>query len=244
MSTAGARSSSSTRCTGSAAPNKTCCCRSSKKDSSCSSARLPRTRSSRSPARCSRAARCSVSNRSTTPTLEELAHRALADAERGPRRRADRDRRRRARTPRDTQRRRRAPPAHRARSRAHARRRGRPRRRSRSTTPKPRSRCAASRYGDDEHYDVVSAFIKSIRGSDPDAGLYWLARMIEAGEDARFIARRLVILASEDIGLADPQALLVADAAAQRSSSSGFPRRRSTSRTRCSTSRSRRSRTA
>ena len=51
------------------------------------------------------------------------------------------------------------------------------------------------RYGDDEHYDIISAFIKSIRGSDPDAGLYWLARMLEAGEDARFIARRLVILA-------------------------------------------------
>ena len=62
----------------------------------------------------------------------------------------------------------------------------------------------ALRYGDDEHYDVVSAFIKSIRGSDVDAGLYWLARMLEAGEDARFIARRLVILASEDVGMADP----------------------------------------
>ena len=58
----------------------------------------------------------------------------------------------------------------------------------------------ALRYGRDEHYDVITAFIKSIRGSDPDAGLYWLARMLEAGEDARFIARRLVILASEDIG--------------------------------------------
>src|SRR4051812_17723144 len=69
-------------------------------------------------------------------------------------------------------------------------------------------------YGDDEHYDIVSAFIKSIRGSDPDAGVYWLARMLEAGEDARFIARRLVILASEDVGLADPQSLLVANAAA------------------------------
>src|SRR5262249_33462123 len=68
------------------------------------------------------------------------------------------------------------------------------------------------KYGDDEHYDIVSAFIKSIRGSDPDAGLYWLARMLDAGEDARFIARRLVILASEDVGLADPQAILVADA--------------------------------
>ena len=59
-------------------------------------------------------------------------------------------------------------------------------------------------YGEDDHYDQVSAFIKSVRGSDPDAGLYWLARMLEAGEDARFIARRLVILASEDIGEADP----------------------------------------
>lgn len=60
------------------------------------------------------------------------------------------------------------------------------------------------------HYDVISAFIKSIRGSDPDAALYWLARMIHAGEDAKFIARRMVILASEDIGNADPQALVVA----------------------------------
>ena len=70
-------------------------------------------------------------------------------------------------------------------------------------------------YGEDDHYDQVSAFIKSMRGSDPDAGLYWLARMLEAGEDARFIARRLVILASEDIGEADPLALVVADAAAR-----------------------------
>jgi putative ATPase len=79
------------------------------------------------------------------------------------------------------------------------------------------------RYGDDEHYDVVSAFIKSIRGSDPDAGLYWLARMLEAGEDARFIARRLVILASEDVGMADPLALVVADAAARAVEFVGLP---------------------
>ena len=71
------------------------------------------------------------------------------------------------------------------------------------------------RYGEDEHYDVISAFIKSIRGSDPDAGLYWLARMLEAGEDARYIARRLVILASEDVGMADSMGLVVADAAAR-----------------------------
>ncbi len=81
----------------------------------------------------------------------------------------------------------------------------------------------ALRYGRDEHYDVVSAFIKSIRGSDPDAGLYWLAHMLEAGEDARFIARRLVILASEDIGVANSQALLIADAAARAVEFVGLP---------------------
>jgi len=81
----------------------------------------------------------------------------------------------------------------------------------------------AMRYGRDEHYDVISAFIKSIRGSDPDAGLWWLATMLEAGEDARFIARRLVILASEDIGMADPMALLVAEAAAQAVDHVGLP---------------------
>jgi putative ATPase len=81
----------------------------------------------------------------------------------------------------------------------------------------------ALRYGADEHYDVLSAFIKSIRGSDPDAGLYWLARMLEAGEDPRLIARRLVILASEDVGLADPLSLLVADAAARAVEFVGLP---------------------
>ncbi|MBV8462390.1 MAG: replication-associated recombination protein A, partial [Acidimicrobiales bacterium] len=78
-------------------------------------------------------------------------------------------------------------------------------------------------YGESEHYDQVSAFIKSIRGSDPDAGLYWLARMLEAVEDARFIARRLVILASEDVGLAEPMALVVADAAARAVEFVGLP---------------------
>ena len=77
--------------------------------------------------------------------------------------------------------------------------------------------------GPDAHYDQVSALIKSIRGSDPDAGLYWLARMLEGGEDARFIARRLVILASEDVGLADPLALVVADAAARAVEFVGLP---------------------
>ena len=81
----------------------------------------------------------------------------------------------------------------------------------------------ALRYGDDEHYDIISAFIKSIRGSDVDAGLYWLARMLEAGEDARFIARRLVILASEDVGLADSQALPIATAAAHAVEYVGLP---------------------
>ena len=81
----------------------------------------------------------------------------------------------------------------------------------------------AVRYGRDEHYDVISAFIKSIRGSDADAGVYWLARMLEAGEDARFIARRLVILASEDVGLADPMALVVATAAAHAVEYVGLP---------------------
>jgi len=75
----------------------------------------------------------------------------------------------------------------------------------------------------DQHYDISSALIKSIRGSDVDAGLHYLARMIEAGEDPRFIARRLVILASEDIGMADPQSLQVAVAAAQAVQLIGMP---------------------
>ena len=75
----------------------------------------------------------------------------------------------------------------------------------------------------DEHYDVISAFIKSIRGSDADAALHYLARMIEAGEDPRFIARRIIISASEDIGLADPQALVIAVAAADAVQFIGMP---------------------
>ncbi len=78
----------------------------------------------------------------------------------------------------------------------------------------------------DAHYDVISAFIKSIRGSDPDAALFWLARMIEAGEDPRFIARRMIVHASEDVGLADPRALLVAVAAAQAVEHVGLPEAR------------------
>ena len=75
----------------------------------------------------------------------------------------------------------------------------------------------------DQHYDLISAFIKSVRGSDPDSALYWLARMIDAGEDALFIARRIVILASDDIGLADPRALSIAIAAYQATHFIGLP---------------------
>jgi putative ATPase len=78
----------------------------------------------------------------------------------------------------------------------------------------------------DGHYDTVSAFIKSMRGSDPDAAIYWLAKMLYAGEDIRFIARRLVICASEDVGMADPQALVVAVAAQQAAEFVGMPEAR------------------
>jgi len=76
---------------------------------------------------------------------------------------------------------------------------------------------------DDAHYDTISAFIKSVRGSDPDAALYWLAKMIYAGEDPRFILRRLIVLAGEDIGMADPMGLVVANAAAQAYEYIGLP---------------------
>ncbi len=82
--------------------------------------------------------------------------------------------------------------------------------------------------GSDEHYDQVSALIKSVRGSDADAGLYWLVRLLEAGESARFIARRLVILASEDVGMADPMSLVVAEAAARAIELVGLPEARLT----------------
>jgi putative ATPase len=78
----------------------------------------------------------------------------------------------------------------------------------------------------DAHYDTISAFIKSMRGSDPDATLYWLAKMIHAGEDPRFIARRIVICAAEDVGLADPLALLLAHAAFEASEFIGWPEAR------------------
>ena len=78
----------------------------------------------------------------------------------------------------------------------------------------------------DQHYDTISAFIKSIRGSDPDAALYWLAKMIHAGEDPRFITRRLMISASEDIGLADPMALVLSTSAHQAAEFIGWPEAR------------------
>ena len=87
------------------------------------------------------------------------------------------------------------------------------------------SRKRALRYdrAGDQHYDVISAFIKSMRGGDPDAAVYYLAAMLEAGEDPRFVARRMVILASEDVGNADPQALVVAVAAAHALEHVGLP---------------------
>ena len=79
---------------------------------------------------------------------------------------------------------------------------------------------------EDAHYDTISAFIKSMRGSDVDATLYWLAKMIHAGEDPRFIARRIVIHAAEDVGLADPMALVLANAAFQAAEFIGWPEAR------------------
>jgi putative ATPase len=86
-----------------------------------------------------------------------------------------------------------------------------------------RTRIAAYDKKGEQHYDIISAFIKSVRGSDPNAALYWLARMKEGGEDPVFIARRLLILASEDIGLANPNALLLAQAVFQAVGVIGFP---------------------
>ena len=78
----------------------------------------------------------------------------------------------------------------------------------------------------EQHYDIISAFIKSVRGSDPDAAIYWLARMLEGGEDIKFIARRLIILASEDIGLANPNAMLIANACFDAIDKIGMPEAR------------------
>ena len=78
----------------------------------------------------------------------------------------------------------------------------------------------------DQHYDIISAYIKSMRGSDPDAALYWLARMLQSGEDPRYVARRLVICASEDVGLADPMALVLAESAFRAAEHLGMPEAR------------------
>jgi putative ATPase len=78
----------------------------------------------------------------------------------------------------------------------------------------------------EQHYDIVSAFIKSIRGSDPNAAVYWLARMVEGGEDVTFIARRMLIAASEDIGLANPTALVIANSTFQAVQAIGYPEAR------------------
>ena len=242
-STARGRSSSSTRSTASAAPSRTCSCRSSRRVCSSSSARPPRTRSSRSPVRCSRAARCSGSNRSATTssarsstarsptrnaasvdepsTIDDDARKHLVDRSEGDARHIL--------TVLEV---------------AHALTVEDGRDAITLADAEAALALRSLRYGDDEHYDIISAFIKSIRGSDPDAGLYWLARMVEAGEDPRYIARRLVILASEDVGLADSNALVVADAAARAVEFVGMPEAGSTSRTRCCTSRWRPSRTA
>ena len=77
--------------------------------------------------------------------------------------------------------------------------------------------------GGEQHYDIISAFIKSVRGSDPDGAIYWLARMLDGGEDLLFVARRLVVLASEDVGLADSRGLSVAIAAQQAAHFVGMP---------------------
>lgn len=92
-----------------------------------------------------------------------------------------------------------------------------------SVTRVAQQRIAAYDKGGEQHYDIISAFIKSIRGSDPNAALYWLARMVEGGEEAKFIARRMLILASEDIGNANPNALLIAAACFQAVEMIGYP---------------------
>ena len=160
-------------------------------------------------------------SRSTLFRLEPLDRRDLRDARRPRARGRGHDRRRRRDRPARRARRRRRPAgADLARGRVRARP---PRRRSTLEHVEAALGTSALRYGRDDHYDVISAFIKSMRGSDPDAAVYWLARMLEAGEDARFIARRMVIFASEDVGMADPQALLVAVAAAHAVEHVGLP---------------------
>ena len=208
----GGPSSSSTRCTVSTRPSRTRCSLRSRTASSSSSAPPPRTPSSRSTPPCCRGRRCGASSHSLPTSSRRWCARGLAaeGAEAEPEAvdalvgLADGD----ARAVLTTL------------EVALALAGAQPVTARTWSGPGPP---ASIRYGESEHYDQVSAFIKSIRGSDPDAGLYWLARMLEAGEDARFIARRLVILASEDVGEADPLALVVADAAARAVEFVGLP---------------------
>ena len=159
----------------------------------------------------------SCCRRCPTPTCATVVDRALGDKERGLGGRRPRRRRRRARSHRPRGARRRAAGAGDAGGGgrgggARRRRAGRPSPRPSSRRRRRRRRILYDKAGD-EHYGVVSAFIKSLRGSDPDAAVYWMARMLEAGEDPLFVLRRLVIFAAEDIGVADPRALSVAIAA-------------------------------
>ena len=146
-----------------------------------------------------------------------VLRRAVADGD-------DAGRRRRARLPRRAQRRRRAHRAERARAGArHGRRAGGEQVTIARAEDALQQRAVLYDKGGDRHYDYISAWIKATRGSDPDASLYYLAVMLEGGEDPRFIVRRMVILASEDVGNADPQALGVAVAAAQAVEHVGLP---------------------
>ena len=145
--------------------------------------------------------------------MRTLVERGLAGRGRDGRRRGDRPARR-------TRGRRRPAGADVARGGVRARRHRARRTRSTSRRRSARARCATAAT---TTTTSISAFIKSMRGSDPEAAVYWLARMLEAGEDARFIARRMIIFASEDVGMADPQALLVAVAAAHALEHVGLP---------------------
>ena len=214
-----ARSCSSTKSTASTKPSRTSCSPMSKAASSGSSARPRTIRFFTSTPRSSRARRFSSSSRSRR-TTSRFMKRALADTGRGFGKRQHRNLRRRPAPPRRHRRRRRAQMPERPRNRRAHHARGNHRhhpfhpRRRRGEHP---AKAVVYDADGDQHYDTISAFIKSMRGSDPDAALYWLAKMLYAGEDIRFIARRIVICASEDVGMADPQALVVAVAAQQSS---------------------------
>ena len=213
-----------TRSTDLIAPSRTLYCRTSKKASSFSSASRPRTRFSRSTTRSSAAAAYSSFNRFLIEEIKAVVHRALTDKDRGLGQYeatidddalkflaevSDGDARR-------------ALGALEVAVLSSADPTNCGLRADRIADAVQRKAIRYDPTGDD-HYDSASALIKSIRGSDPDAGIYWLARMLEGGEDVRFLARRLVILASEDIGNADPHALPLAVAAMQACEFVGLP---------------------